>query len=69
MCSALFDACLPHADERSDQCLWAGVGQSQGRNRETRRGRSVGVTLWHSSAARPRRYAMCMVLRQVQRVA
>src|SRR5690606_23231036 len=70
-CSALFDACPCLAAmkirPRSVGRRWTKPG---GGNRETRRGRSVGAQRYgHLSAARSRRYAMSMVLRQGRRVA
>src|SRR5690606_30477174 len=70
-CSALFDACpclaAMKVRPRSVGRRWTKPG---GGNRETRRGRSVGAWRYgHLSAARSRRYAMSMVLRQARRVA
>jgi hypothetical protein len=70
-CLALFDACpclaAMKVRPRSVGRRWTKPG---GGNRETRRGRSIGAQRYgHLSAARPRRYAMCMVLRHVRRVA
>jgi hypothetical protein len=71
LCLALFDACpclaAMKVRPRSVGRRWTKPG---GGNRETRRGRSIGAQRYgHLSAARPRRYAMCMVLRHVRRVA